>query len=237
MDLADDESLMGLMVEANFTKVFLGIETPNMESLKECRKIQNVSRDLVRSVRKIQKNGMEVMGGFIVGFDNDTESIFQNQIDFIQKTGIVTAMVGLLNAIPETPLWERLKVEKRLHGESSGSNTDGTINFIPRMDIQKLKEGYRSIISTIYSPKEYYKRIDIFLKYYTPRSKGKFHLEYIRAFFRSLWRIGILSNSRFYYWKLIIKTLAIRRRSFPRAIELAITGHHFQKVARLVTKS
>jgi radical SAM superfamily enzyme YgiQ (UPF0313 family) len=236
MDLADDETLMDMMVEANFTKVFLGIETPNVDSLKECKKTQNVSRDLVTSIRQIQKHGMEVMGGFIVGFDNDTESIFQNQIDFIQKTGIVTAMVGLLNAVPETPLWERLKKEKRLFGEMSGSNTDGTINFIPIMDMEKLKDGYRSIISTIYSPREYYKRIDIFLSHYHPKSKGKIHFEHIRAFIRSLWRIGILSNSRFYYWKLIIKTFALRRNSFSRAVELAITGHHFQRVARNVTK-
>jgi radical SAM superfamily enzyme YgiQ (UPF0313 family) len=237
MDLADDEKLMDLMVEANFSKVFLGIETPNIDSLKECKKVQNVSRDLVRSIRLIQNHGMEVMGGFIVGFDSDTESIFQNQIDFIQKTGIVTAMVGLLNAVPETPLWERLKKEQRLFGESSGSNTDGTINFIPQMDIEKLKEGYRSIISTIYSPKEYYKRIDVFLQHYKPKSRGRVHFEHFRAFVRSLWRIGVLSNSRFYYWKLIIKTLAVRRRAFPRAVELAITGHHFQRVARLVTMS
>ncbi|MFW3145909.1 MAG: B12-binding domain-containing radical SAM protein [Thermoplasmatota archaeon] len=237
MDLADDELLMDWMVEANFTKVFLGIETPNMESLRECNKVQNVARDLVESVRSIQKRGMEVMGGFIVGFDNDTESIFQSQIDFIQETGIVTAMVGLLNAIPETTLWKRLKMENRLHGESSGSNTDGTINFIPAMEIDRLKDGYKHIISTIYSPREYYKRIDTFLKYYRPKSKVKFQYEYLRAFIQSLWRIGILSNSRFFYWKLLIKTLLIRKKSFPRAIELAITGHHLQKVTRIVVKS
>ncbi len=236
MDLADDEKLMDLMIKANFTKVFLGIETPNVDSLKECKKIQNVTRDLVGSVRKIQTRGMEVMGGFIVGFDNDTESIFQSQIDFIQQTGIVTAMVGLLNAIPETPLWDRLKKEDRLHGETSGSNTDGTINFIPRMDIDRLKDGYLHIISTIYSPKEYYKRIDTFLKHYKPTNRPSLNIEYSRAFFRSLWRIGFLSRSRFYFWRLFIKTLFIRTRSFPKAMELAITGHHFQKVARIVSK-
>jgi radical SAM superfamily enzyme YgiQ (UPF0313 family) len=237
MDLSDDEELMKLMVEANFTKVFLGIETPNIDSLKECQKYQNVTRDLEASVRIIQHHGMEVMGGFIVGFDNDDESIFQNQIDFIQKTGIVTAMVGLLNAIPETPLWDRLKEEGRLHGEASGSNTDGTINFIPKMDIEHLKTGYKRIISTIYSPKEYYRRIDTFLKHYKPRRNGRIDITEIKAFVRSLWRIGLFSNARLYYWKLLIKTLVVRRRSFAKAMELAIMGHHFLKVAKKVTGS
>jgi radical SAM superfamily enzyme YgiQ (UPF0313 family) len=237
VDLSDDSELLELMSKANFSKVFLGIETPNVESLKECNKHQNVSRDLAISVKTIQKYGMEVMGGFIVGFDNDPESIFQNQIDFIQSTGIVTAMVGLLNAIPETPLWERLKREGRLHGDSTGSNTDGTINFIPKMDLNKLMTGYRRIISTIYSHREYYKRIDTFLKNYNPGIGRRVKFVDLKAFLRSLWRIGIFSGARFHYWKLVVKTLAIRRRSFPRAIEMAIIGLHFQKVAKNVARS
>ena len=231
VDLADDEELMDLMERANFQKVFLGIETPNPDSLKECKKYQNTNRDLKESIRKIQGYGMEVMGGFIVGFDSDTESIFQNQIDFIQETGIVTAMVGLLNAIPETPLWDRLKKEGRLEGEASGSNTDGTINFVPRMGKEKLIEGYRKIISEIYSPKEYYERIDTFLKYHKPKKSRKVNGSDVNAFLRSLWRIGIFSRARFHYWKLILKTLTVNRRSFSKAMELAIIGHHFQKIA------
>ena len=234
INLADDEELMRLMSDANFNKVFLGIETPNVDSLKECKKLQNLNRDMKESIRAIQKYGMEVMGGFIIGFDNDTESIFQNQIDFIQETGIVTAMVGLLNAIPETPLWDRLKKEGRLHGEASGSNTDGTINFIPKMDREKLMRGYEKVISVIYSPKEYYKRIDTYLKYHKPKKNSRIHMSEVNAFLRSLWRIGILSRARFHYWKLVLKTLTIRRRSFPKAMELAIMGHHFQKVARML---
>ncbi|MFW3147031.1 MAG: B12-binding domain-containing radical SAM protein [Thermoplasmatota archaeon] len=237
VDLADDKELLELMSRANFNKVFLGIETPNTEGLKECNKLQNVTRNLESSVRTIQKHGMEVMGGFIVGFDSDPSSIFQSQIDFIQNTGIVTAMVGLLNAIPETPLWERLKGEGRLHGEATGSNTDGTINFIPKMDMEELMEGYRRIISTIYSPREYYKRIDTFLKHYNPTTRARIKMNDINAFLRSMWSIGMFSNARFHYWKLLVKTMALRRRSFPRAVELAIMGHHFHKVARVVARS
>ncbi|MFO8050702.1 MAG: DUF4070 domain-containing protein [Thermoplasmatota archaeon] len=236
MDLSDDDELMELMVEANFNKVFLGIETPDPEGLKECKKFQNIKRDMVESVRTIQEKGMEVMGGFILGFDSDTNSIFQSQIDFIQNSGIVTAMVGLLNAIPETPLWERLSREGRIRGESSGSNTDGTINFVTKMDRNELLKGYKEVISTIYSPKEYYRRIDTFLKNYRPKGKQRINLEDVRAFLRSLWRIGVFSRTSPHYWKLIIKTLAFRRRSFPKAMELVIIGHHFQKVARMVSR-
>jgi len=231
MNLADDEELMDLMARANFKKVFLGIETPNMDSLKECRKLQNVNRDLKSSIRKIQGYGMEVIGGFIVGFDNDNESIFQNQIDFIQDSGIVIAMVGLLNAIPHTDLWKRLKKEGRLHGETSGSNTDGTINFIPRMGKKKLIEGYLKIISDIYSPKEYYRRIDIFLKYYKTGRGKRIHRSDVIAFLRSLWKIGFFSKARFHYWRLVLRTLTSNRKSFSKAMELAIMGYHFQKIA------
>jgi radical SAM superfamily enzyme YgiQ (UPF0313 family) len=155
LNLAEDEELMQLMSKANFNKVFLGIETPSMDSLKECGKYQNTKRDLGDSVRIIHKNGIQVMGGFIVGFDNDTEKVFDSQIHFIQKVGIVTAMVGVLNALPQTRLWHRLKKEGRLLKDTSGENTDGSINFTPKMGKENLFRGYNKIISTIYSPKHY----------------------------------------------------------------------------------
>jgi len=237
VNMSQDIELLELMSGANFNKVFLGIETPNMESLKECHKYQNIGMDMVHAVRTIQKHGMEVMGGFIVGFDSDNENIFENQIEFIQRTGIVTAMVGLLNAIPETPLWERLKREGRLHGEATGSNTDGTINFIPKMDKDELMMGYRRIITTIYSYREYYKRIDTFLRNYRPTYRSKLKMVDIKAFLRSLWRIGVLSGARFHYWKLLVKTLLLRRKAIPKAIEMAIIGLHFHRVARTLEKS
>jgi len=118
INLADDEELMQLMVDAGFNTVFIGIETPNEESLVECNKSQNQNRDLVASVKKIQNHGFEVQGGFIVGFDSDPLSIFKSQISFIQKSGIVTAMVGLLNAPAGTRLYQRLKEENRLFGHN-----------------------------------------------------------------------------------------------------------------------
>lgn len=236
VNLADDEELLKLMSEANFSKVFLGIETPSVKSLLECNKMQNAGRDLSESVRIIQRNGMQVMGGFIVGFDNDRESTFDLQIKFIQKVGIVTAMVGLLAALPKTRLWKRLKSEGRLLQKTTGENTDGSLNFVPKMGEKQLQAGYRKILSTIYSPKQYYKRINTFIKNYKPKSKSRFSRIYLHAFLRSTWRIGIFSRSSFRYWRLIIRTMFTKIRALPEAIELAIYGLHFQKITRKISK-
>jgi len=236
-NLADDSELMRMMSAANFSKVFLGIETPSLDSLKECGKFQNTSRNLAQAVRLIHQNGMQVMGGFIVGFDHDPENIFENQIKFIQQTGVVTAMVGMLMAMPQTRLWYRLKAEGRLLGEASGENTDGCLNFIPRMGRQKLVRGYKKILSTIYSPKQYYERINVFIKNYQPTVRSRITKNDFYAFFRSIWSIGILSRARHHYWKLIIKTCLTKIRAVPVAVELAIGGLHFEKITKKVLKT
>lgn len=236
-NLADDKELMMQMSDANFYNVFLGLETPSLDGLNECGKFQNAQRNLVDVVKTIQSHGMQVMGGFIVGFDTDPESIFEAQIKFIQKIGVVTAMVGLLNAAPQTRLWQRLKREGRLLHRASGENTDGSLNFIPKMDREKLIAGYKKILSTIYSKKHYYERIDTFLKNYQPTVRSHFSIGDLKPFLRSVWRIGILSEDRKYYWKLIIKTLIRRRKAFGTAVEMAIYRQHFGKLARKVAIS
>ncbi|MFC1899905.1 B12-binding domain-containing radical SAM protein [Chloroflexota bacterium] len=232
INLADDEELMHLMVAAGFDVVFIGIETPNEESLAECTKYQNQNRDLIASVKKLQQSGLEVQGGFIIGFDSDPDSIFQSQIDFIQKSGIVTAMVGLLNAPNGTRLYHRLKEENRLLDSFTGNNTDFSLNFIPKMDRNILINGYKHILNTIYSPKEYYERIRTFLKVYNPQRirTVKVQSHQIKAFFRSIWFLGIMGNGKRYYWKLFISYLMKSPQKFSRFINLAIYGYHFRKV-------
>lgn len=232
VNLADDPELMSLMVKAGFETVFVGIETPNEESLSECNKFQNQGRDLVESVKVMQRAGLEVQGGFIVGFDSDTPSIFRRQIEFIQRSGIVTAMVGLLQAPQGTRLHERLEKEGRLLGRTSGNNTDNTMNFKPKMDLQVLREGYRQILTTIYSPRAYYKRIRTFLGEYKKSEVVRPHLswKYLAAFFRSIVVLGLGGKERFEYWRLFFWTLLRRPRSFPTAIVLAIYGFHFRRV-------
>jgi len=132
INLADDPELISLMVQTGFNTVFIGIETVHEESLAECGKFQNQNRNLIESIKKIQRLGLQVQGGFIVGFDHDPQSIFDAQIKFIQKSGIITAMVGLLNAVRGTRLYQRLEQEKRLIKSFSGNNTDFSLNFIPK---------------------------------------------------------------------------------------------------------
>ena len=233
INLADDKPLMEMMVEAGFDAVFIGIETTDEGSLAECNKMQNKNRDLAESVKTIQKAGLQVQGGFIVGFDNDTPSIFQRQIDFIQKSGIVTAMVGILQAPAGTRLYERLKNEGRLLGNMSG-DTDGTTNIIPRMDLDSLREGYHRIMNQIYSPKRYYERVKIFLREYkNPQAKIPLDFQRILAFFRSNVRLGLFGRERFQYWKILLWTFLRRPALLPLTITLAIYGHHFRKVCRL----
>jgi len=237
INLADDEDLMRLMVAAGFNVVFIGIETPNAESLVECTKYQNQNRDLVTSVKRLQQFGLEVQGGFIVGFDSDPESIFQAQIDFIQQSGIVTAMVGLLNAPTGTRLYQRLKAEGRLLSSFTGNNTDFSLNFIPKMNYDKLLLGYKHILDTIYSPKEYYERIRTFLQVYKPsRTKaGKIQSHQIKAFFRSIWFLGIKGNGKRHYWMLFVYYLMKSPPKFAKFILLAVYGYHFRKVAMAQT--
>lgn len=230
VNLADDEALMAMMFEAGFDSVFIGIETPDTTCLAECNKIQNGNRDLVDSVKRIQRSGLQVQGGFIVGFDNDTPSIFQRQIDFIQESGIVTAMVGLLQAPAGTKLYDRLEQEGRLLGHMSGDNVDGTTNIIPKMDIEVLLKGYRNIMRHIYSPRHYYSRIRTFLREYkAPKEEILLDFQRFMAFFRSSIRLGILAEGRFQYWTFLIWTLLRRPGQFSLAVTLAIHGHHFRK--------
>jgi len=236
INLSDDEELIRLMVKAGFKKVFIGIETPHEKSLSECNKYLNKNRDLIACVKKIQNNGLEVQGGFIVGFDSDPLSIFERQISFIQKSGIVTAMVGLLNAPRGTKLYHRLKKENRLLNEQSGDNTDFSINFIPKMNMETLINGYKKILDTIYSPKHYYKRVITFLRGYKPKPlKKKIHFKFcnLNAFLKSIWVLGIQGKERFHYWKLVSWTLVRRPRFFQLAITLAIYGFHFRKIVKI----
>jgi len=232
LNLADDPELLDLMVQAGFKKVFVGIETPNEDSLSECGKVQNARRDLLQAVRTLQSAGLEVMGGFILGFDHDRPNIFRRQWRFIQEAGIANAMVGLLNALPGTRLFARLQQEGRLLRESTGNNLDAVLNFIPRMDRETLLNGYRRLLGRLYAPSAYYRRALEFLKWYRPRPP------YIPprrtdlwAFVRSLWVLGICTPGRRAYWKYLVQSLLLYPRAFSEAMNLAIRGYHFRAVA------
>lgn len=232
INLADDPELMNLMREAGFVSVFVGIETPVEDSLNECNKKQNLKRDLLTAIHTLQKNGLQVMGGFIVGFDNDPPNIFQKQIEFIQKSGIVTAMVGLLQAPYGTKLYERMEKQGRIVKDLSGDNTNGTTNIIPKMGLNALQSGYRSLLEELYKPEGFYMRVRTFLENYSLPEAGstQIHLEEILAFFRSIWELGIMGKERKEFWKLFFWTLLKYPRKFPLAITFSIYGYHFRQI-------
>jgi radical SAM superfamily enzyme YgiQ (UPF0313 family) len=232
INLADDEDLMDMMVRAGFAKVFVGIETPEESCLIECNKLPNNNRDMIESVNTIQRYGMEVCAGFIVGFDNDPPDIFQRQIDFIQRSGIITAMVGLLNAPRLSKLYQRLKNEGRIIDKFTGDNTDYSMNFVPVMDKDELLNGYQKIIHDIYSSKSYYARVLLFLKQYEPHFNEPLSFNRLMAFVKSIIYIGILKKNRRYYWKLLFWSIFNKPKSFPLAVTYSIYGYHFRRVFR-----
>ena len=233
VDLAEDAELLGLMAAAGFKKVFLGIETPDAASLQGCAKFQNTRHDMIEAVHTIQQAGLEVMGGFIIGFDEDKPDIFDRQFDFIQKAGVVTAMVGLLQAVPRTRLYRRLKKEGRLLGESLGNNTAVRFNFVPRLDGDFLVRNYRELMQRLYEPDAYYRRIRAFLDEHRPSGPSlRVGRAEVRAFLRSLWVMGVLHRGRRSYWRFMASTLRHHPAHFGLAMTLAIYGHHFRIVAK-----
>ena len=242
LNLADDPELMQLMRDAGFVSVFLGIETPDESGLIASNKLQNTRRSLLDSVAIIQSYGMQVMGGFILGFDTDREDIFDRMVDFIQKSGIPIAMVGLLQAMPGTQLFRRLWREGRILDAGDGDNTCDRLNFLPRMDAAKLVEGYRSVLKQIYSCEAYYERVKLYLNRTKPRPGERVSRQRwltranVRAFVTSIVRQGVLGPRRWSYWKFLLAAATRYRRCFGAAMTLAVMGYHFQVMTRKLSK-
>ena len=231
INLANDDSLIHLMVEAGFNSVFVGIETPDEESLIECGKLHNTGINLLENVKKLQSSGLQVQGGFIVGFDSDKKDIFARMSKFINESGIVTSMVGLLNAVPNTRLYKRLVKENRIIKEVSGDNTDFSMNFLPKMDFKELIDGYKKLLRDIYKPEVYYNRVRTFLRNYKfeYKYKGSFTISRLRALIMSVYKLGVKPGVRRHFWKLMIWTLIRRPRMIPLAVTLAIYGDNFMR--------
>jgi radical SAM superfamily enzyme YgiQ (UPF0313 family) len=230
LNLADDKELMGSMVQSGFQTVFVGIETPNEDSLAECGKHHNRRRDMIACVKDIQGAGLQVAAGFILGFDSDPPSIFERLSAFIQTSGIVTAMVGLLKAPRHSRLYNRLAKEGRLLDEWTGDNTDLSMNFVPKMKHETLVAGYARVIRSIYSPSPFYARVRHFLKEFRPAHMRPRRLCFrdLGALLKSVVRLGILGKERIHYWKLIVWTIFRRPRLFPLAVTCAVYGFHFR---------
>ena len=242
LNLAEDLALMQLMQDAGFVSVFLGIETPDESSLVAANKLQNTRRSLLESVALIQSYGMQVMGGFILGFDTDREDIFDRMTDFIRKSGIPIAMVGLLQAMPGTQLFRRLGREGRILHNDAGNNTSISLNFLPRMDAAKLVEGYRSVLKQIYSSEAYYKRIKLYLsRIQSAPGRKRVKQRWVtranaRALLTSMLRQGVFSSGRWSYWRFVAAAATRYRRFFGVAMTLVVMGYHCQVVTRRLSQ-
>ena len=239
ISLADDDELISMMARAGFFRVFIGIETPEIESLKGANKHLNAGVDMPASVKHLFQRGIQVQGGYVLGFDQDTVETPRKMIDLIQTTGVLTAMVGPLQALPGTRLYHRLSAEGRLLGNSTGDNTDGTVNFTPKgMTREELAVGYRNVVSTIYSPEMYYGRLLTFLDEYRPNPLLRHHFSWgsMRAFVFSVVRIGILSQARSWYWRSFIETARRNPAAFSAVVEHWIFRFHFDRVSRNLIK-
>jgi radical SAM superfamily enzyme YgiQ (UPF0313 family) len=243
LNLADDPELMQLMKDAGFSSVFLGIETPDESGLIASNKLQNTRRSLLDSVALIQSYGMQVMGGFILGFDTDGDDIFDRMVEFIQKSGIPIAMVGLLQAMPGTQLFRRLRREGRILDAGHGDNTSDNLNFLPHMDAQRLVEGYRSVLKRIYSCEAYYERVKLYLSRTQPRNgKRKWKQQWLtagnaRAFVTSIVRQGVFGRQRWSYWKFLLTVATRYRHCVGTAMTLAVMGYHFQVMTRRLSEA
>ena len=228
LNLADDSKLLQSMKDAGFSTVFVGIETPDESSLAATHKLQNTRRNLLDSIATIQQYGIEVMGGFILGFDTDRDDVFDRLVEFIQNSAIPIAMVGLLQAMPGTQLFRRLSGEGRILHAGDGNNTGSSLNFLPRMNANRLVEGYRSVLRQIYSSDAYYERVLAYLKRCRPQYRSNISLQNVRAMLLSILRQGLLDKARLHYWKFVLLAATRYRRSFGAAMTLAVMGYHFQ---------
>jgi radical SAM superfamily enzyme YgiQ (UPF0313 family) len=248
LNLADDAELMQLMKDAGFVSVFLGIETPDESGLISSNKLQNTHRSLLESVETIQSYGMQVMGGFILGFDTDKEDIFDRMVEFIQKSGIPIAMVGLLQAMPGTQLFRRLWSEGRIVDMDAGNNTGDHLNFLPRMDAERLVEGYRSVLKRIYGCEAYYERVKLYLNRTQPKpekrsgSKQPSNQQWMtranaRAFVTSIIRQGVFNRQRWSYWKFLMEVATRYRHCVGAAMTLAVMGYHLQVITQKLSEA
>ncbi len=234
LNLSDDPDLLQAMKDAGFASVFLGIETPDASSLAAANKHQNTRRDLLDSIATIQSYGIEVMGGFILGFDTDREDVFDCLVEFIQKSAIPVAMVGLLQAMPGTQLHRRLTREGRILHAGGGNNTGCELNFVPRMNPHRLVEGYRSVLRRIYNCEAYYERVRDYLQRCQPRYRARINIANLRALMLSFLRQGVYGRARRSYWRFVVLAAIRYPRSFGAAMTMAVMGYHFQMMTEQI---
>jgi radical SAM superfamily enzyme YgiQ (UPF0313 family) len=228
MDITEDSGLVDMMTRAGFTKVFLGIETPDQETLKEAKKIPNLKRDMIKQVHWLLEKGLDVAGGFILGFDKDEQEIFEKMTQFIYRAAIPYAMVGLLVALPNTALYHRLKREERLKSDICGDQF-GLTNVVTKMPAVQLLEGYRKLLEDLYNPEGFFRRCrkNIALLKPVEGSRRTISWRDLPTVFRILWAQGLTSSYRSAYWRFLFWVLRHYPSKISYAVHQAAAGHHF----------
>jgi len=244
INLASRPELLDAMVKANFCRVFIGIESPSAESLKETKKFQNLRHDTLDSIRLIQQHGLWVMGGFIVGFDSDPPDIFDRQIEFVERAAIPWAMTGVLQAPPTTPLYDRMRTEGRLLPSNPEPSNFDPPNFRTVLPLPELLDGTKRMLLALYEPRCFYQRVLDSLDRWQLRAEQRASrispLYLLKALLKSFWKQGVLSDYRGAYWGYM-RRLMLRWGLHPEkrrlGFELALSGHHFIRYARMVAGS
>ncbi len=232
VNLAADPQLLSDMVAAGFSSVFVGIETPSRAALAQTKKLQNLQTDLAQAVSTMTRAGLEVMGGFIVGFDTDDAQVLAQQREFLAHQPIPVAMVGLLMALPGTALWHRLEREGRLRARASGDQFSRP-NFVPAMEEGALLQGYVELMRWLYSPRVYYSRCAAYLDGAGAIAEGRrSNLGEVGVLLRTMWRVGVLSGRRLLFWRLMYKALRRGRSHLRQAVAHAVQGEHFIRYTR-----
>lgn len=241
IDLASREELMNAMVAANFMYVFIGIETPSAEALKESRKFQNLRKNNVEQVRIIQQAGLWVLAGFIVGFDSDDETIFDRQLEFIDQTAIAWAMAGILMAPPTTALFDRMKREGRLIEDSPSTSNFGLPNFRTVLPLPVLLRGLCKLLDGLYQPDAFFERALKSLRVWQPKASQKppnLGMGYnLRVLFSSIWTQGLRSNYRRIYWRSLFRMISACRHSQAKlwlGFTTLLSAHHFVLYSKVV---
>ena len=228
VNLADDPQLVDLMTRAGFTAVFMGIETPSPEALKETRKLQNLRRNLVEQVHGLLDRGLDIWAGFILGFDNDGPDSFDQMIQFIQSAAIPYSMVGMLSALPHTPLYARLEKEGRLRPDLVGDQF-GLTNVVTRMPASQMLSGYRRVLETVYNPEVYFQRCRENLARWKPVAGSLRPLARrdLGCGLRALWGQGFAGRYRGAYWSFLRWVMQNYPEKIGRAVAQAAAGHHY----------
>jgi radical SAM superfamily enzyme YgiQ (UPF0313 family) len=242
VDLANDQELMDSMVKCNFGAVFLGIETPDEESLALTQKHQNTRSSLSEAVNRITKSGIRVMAGFIIGFDGEKKGAGQRIVKFVEQTDIPTALFSMLQALPDTALWHRLEKEGRLRGKSANINQTTLMNYVPTRPLEEIAYEYMDAFDELYEPSKFLDRayrhfLTLGQATYPDKGKGRkkpLNWIVIRAFLTICWRQGAVRSTRWQFWRNLWSMLQVNPGGVSSYLAVCAQIEHFLEYKGIV---